>query len=344
METFSSDTTLEEKIEQQPKSSQASIFETIRRFLYKNPLNTKAEEYLKKLESDLILEPTECMQRNINELISSLGGNAEVLSCVQMGAKASAKSKLEVTQTKIIQRAIDDEKLHLISKALDFLNDEIFTDSQNPYFVLIDELDTSWIIKERKYRLIRALIETIKAFRKVRHVKIIIALRTDLYHRIITATKDEGFQQEKYETFLLPMEWKNDDLLELVNKRINQIFISRYTSQPITFNDIAPEKANDIKCFDYLIERTFLRPRHIIMFINACITKSVGKSKFTWTTVKEAEALYSGQRKTAIKDEWGETYGLIDQAFNLLESIGNSDFEIGSISAELNRRNCARYN
>ena len=50
-----------------------------------------------------------------------------------------------------------------------------------------------------KYKLIRALIETIKSFRQVRSVKIVVSLRLDLLQRVISETRDSGFQSEKYE-------------------------------------------------------------------------------------------------------------------------------------------------
>jgi len=175
----------------------------------------------------------------------------------------------------------------------------------------------------------------VRTFRKVTNIKIIVALRTDLYDRIINATKDEGFQHEKHNTFLLPIQWQKNQLFELVDKRINEVFKSHYTKQAVNFHSITPEKVSGRKCFDYIIERTFNRPRHIILFFNACILESQGKSKFTQQTIKEAERIYSNQRLQAIKDEWGESFNFIDQTMQMLEMIGLTNFEIGSIEKDI---------
>ena len=300
--------------------------------ILKGNVQSKISEYLDELEDDFWLEPNECIQKNTEEMIRILEGSVGLKGIGSLDVKQIKSDKIEFQK---IQKAIDHNKIQILSKIFDVLDDEIFTDAQNPFFIFIDELDTDWVIKQRKYQLIRALIETIKAFRNIKNVKIIIALRTDLYDRIISATRDEGFQQEKYQTYLLPLHWDKGELYELVNKRISEVFKSRYTSQSVIFNDIAPEKINDTKCFDYLYERTFQRPRHIIMFINTCILESVGKNKFTQTSVKEAEKEYSSQRLEAIKDEWGESYGFIEQSLEMLQEIGRSNFEISSISEEL---------
>lgn len=214
------------------------------------------------------------------------------------------------------------------------MNDDVFTDKMEPVYVLIDELDTNWVSSNIKYELIRALIETIRTFRKVENIKIIIALRKDLYDRIITKTRDEGFQAEKYKTFLLQVKWQKDELRNLVNTQIDYVFKSRYTKQKATLADIAPLKVGQSETFDYFYNRTFRRPRHIIMFVNECIKHSTNKAKFTASTIREAENSYSEDRLNAIKDEWAESYGLIDNGIKLIEQINKNTFRLNSITQQ----------
>lgn len=296
-----------------------------------NNQDNKVTDYINKLDGEFWLEPTECIKKNSEELVDNIHGSLEAFGIGKIGGSLINTRTFDVTEKRKIQRAIDDTQIQIIAKVITFLNEEVFTDNQNPFFVLIDELDTNWVHKNRKYQLIRALIEAIKAFKKIRNVKIIIALRNDLYERIISKTKDEGFQQEKYQTYLLPVKWDKDELFQLINKRINEVFKSRYTTQTVTFHDIAPHEVKGRKCFDYLYERTFERPRHIIMFINSCIEKSAGKNKFTQDTIKDAESEYSTLRKQAVLDEWGESYGFIENALQIIGSIKQPKFQISII-------------
>ena len=165
-----------------------------------NNQDNKVTDYINKFDGEFWLEPTECIKKNSEELVDNIHGSLEAFGIGKIGGSLINTRTFDVTEKRKIQRAIDDTQIQIIAKVITFLNEEVFTDNQNPFFVLIDELDTNWVHKNRKYQLIRALIEAIKAFKKIRNVKIIIALRNDLYERIISKTKDEGFQQEKFHT------------------------------------------------------------------------------------------------------------------------------------------------
>lgn len=86
---------------------------------------------------------------------------------------------------------------------------------------MIDQLDEDWAETETRYRFIRALIEEIKSFRNLPQVKILVALRQDLLEIVFDRTRDAGFQEEKYEAYLLPLKWTENELEQLIEKRIN---------------------------------------------------------------------------------------------------------------------------
>ena len=91
----------------------------------------------------------------------------------------------------------------------------------------------NWVEGEFRYRLIRALIETIKSWTKVTNLKLIVALRTDLLDRVYERTKSEGFQREKYEDYEIPIEWTKPALLTLVERRIGQLYKRQYTKAEV---------------------------------------------------------------------------------------------------------------
>jgi hypothetical protein len=90
------------------------------------------------------------------------------------------------------------------------------------YYILIDQLDENWADDATRYRLIRALIETMSGLnRKVRQAKVVIALRTDLFEQVLTNTTDSGFQGEKYRGHVLVLTWKRKALEELLDRRVS---------------------------------------------------------------------------------------------------------------------------
>jgi len=83
-----------------------------------------------------------------------------------------------------------------------------------------------------------------------------------------------------------------------------------------------------------MIVRSFRRPRHLIMYMNECIRLSDGKGKFTQQIIRSAEASYSKIRLNAIKDEWGESFELIDYAFQFLSSNNKASFKVENIQED----------
>jgi hypothetical protein len=68
-------------------------------------------------------------------------------------------------------------------------------DERQSYYVLIDDLDSEWAGGEgTQYALIRALIESLKTFRRIPNLKIIVAMREDLYEATLRTTTDKHFQ------------------------------------------------------------------------------------------------------------------------------------------------------
>jgi hypothetical protein len=102
----------------------------------------------------------------------------------------------------------------------------------------------------------------------VSQAKIIIALRWDLLDRVYRITRDNGFQEEKYESLYLTVDWSRSDLLALLEKRINFLIKRRYTDQRVTYGEILPSRVGQEKGPDYFIERTLMRPRDAISFFN----------------------------------------------------------------------------
>lgn len=223
--------------------------------------------------------------------------------------EAGAAHKLEEDQkADIIHRAqdvINSIQIAELTKVIDFL-DEVLDDPQKRYYIFIDKLDERWVEDTFRFRLIRALIETTRDFHTVRHAKIIAAIRKDLLWRVFDETRGPGFQQEKYESRCLQITWTRTDLEEILNQRVNRLVQRRYTkSEPVNLRDIITGKVNRIEDpIEYILDRTLLRPRDAIYFLNCAINKAEGEVRITQSTIKEAEGEYSESRLHALADEW----------------------------------------
>ena len=233
------------------------------------------------------------------------------------GAKSlSLETKSEIKS--LANSAVNQIQIQKLNEILDTLEEEAFNDNQKAYHILIDRLDENWAETETRCRFIRALIEEIKSFRKLKLVKMFAAIRQDLLEIVLDKTRDAGFQQEKYEAYFLYIKWNKEDLKKLLERRVSKVYEHQYTKHNVTFEDIFPKPKQGQAAIDFLIERTLLRPRDIIQFANECFLQSESMPYITWRKMTAAEHIYSTKRLKSLLEEWAEYYPSLKYSIELL--------------------------
>ncbi|SDK34404.1 hypothetical protein SAMN04487954_1153 [Billgrantia gudaonensis] len=304
--------------------------------LKKDKPKKKAIEYLQKW-GDQFWEETE---DRVREVVSSIetelsGGFSSSAFNLQGGAEA-AKKLTETERREVVNKskgAIQKIQIKELGEVVSFLAEDVFTDRQKKYFVLIDRLDENWASDDIKYKILRALIEEMRTFRSITTLKLVVAMRLDVVERIFSEANDTGFQEEKYRDLMMPLMWSQEHLQELVEKRINYLLRYKYTSQSINFDDIFPGKVGKRKTFEYILQRTFNRPRDVITYVNYVLDASVGKSSITQDVVRGVEEQYSEDRSRSIIDEWVSIYPNLSVFLPLLDNRQDG-FRLGSIDGE----------
>ncbi|MGY3170846.1 hypothetical protein ACVWYU_000219 [Pseudomonas sp. TE12234] len=265
------------------------------------------KEITRKLESDT--------KSTIGVKYSGIGLNSASVS------RLSDQERIEVSQR--ASQVVSGLQIRKLNEVLDLLAEHSFSDPQKKFFILIDQLDEEWAATETRVRFIRALIEEIKTFRKIRQAKIIAALRKDLLDQVFDKTRDSGFQQEKYESYLMTLKWSADDLSNLIETRLNEVFKSQYTRQRIKFTDLFPKprKGGGQTSIDFIIERTLRRPRDALQFVNECFAIAYERERISWRAMLAAEAQYSEKRLKSLKEEWGDVFPSFEDTVEILRNI-----------------------
>ncbi len=230
-----------------------------------------------------------------------------------------------------------------LQEVIKLLSEEVFDDSGPDYYLLIDDLDRGWADDRIRYKLVRALIESIKRLRRIRKVKILISMRTDLLEAVFSNTRDSGFQEDKYEDYFVRLKWSNDELRDLVNKRVS--FMVRDKYQPTaeaSVRKLFDAKVDKNPMLKYIISRTLNRPRDVIVFINECIQQASGQEKITAENVKSAEAIYSKKRVDALTQEWLSIYPHVNTHIEFLRGLP-SKFKVKDVSFEHIQANLLNY-
>jgi hypothetical protein len=263
-----------------------------------------------------------------DDLKQELGAKyKDIGASLSKGNKKSKEESLEIknkAETVISKLQADD-----LIKIIDILGGDVFNNIQRKYFIVIDDLDKEWVTQQIVYDLIGSMIEVIKEFQiKFSGVKIIIALRENLYKIIFSGKKHRGGQREKIASLYLQLSWNKDELTQLMNRRLQIL-----TNNQLDIKSSFAKSGSRKNSFDYIIERTFMRPRDIISYFNKIIENANNKSQFTDNMVKIAEEEYSHERLQALEDEWYDNFGEIKYIYNFLIGI-NDGFNFVNIKAD----------
>lgn len=305
------------------EESKSGFLTVLFQLVNRNKQNEQAIDYLKKWGESFWKETEYRVKEITNKFEGELGGSisATVQGIINLNSSAARKlseeQKFEIVHK--AQEVVNSVQIAELSKVMKLLNEVLVADSQRKYYIIIDKLDEDWVEDRLRFRLIRALIETALDFVNIDNVKIIFALRNDLLERVYRYTRDSGFQEEKYRSCLLELKWTRPQLIDLLDIRIKQLVREQYTSQNVTHEDLLPKKMRGKqKAIDYMLDRTLMRPRDLILFFNECIRQANGEPIISAAALKEAEGIYSRDRLRALADEW---YGLYPNLFEIVSLL-----------------------
>jgi hypothetical protein len=283
----------------------------------------KAVTYLREWEGKFWIT----MDQNIKELTEKIENAVRAELGVeidkfkaggQYDKRLSVDKKTEFVSR--VRKIINSEQLSELGSVVDLLSDVESEGGHKHYYILVDKLDENWVDAAVRFKLIRGLIESLKAFRKIRGLKILVAARSDVLERVVQETKDLTFQREKLDDYFVHLKWNKPLLKELVDRRVQQLFRKQYTQAPITFDDVFKSRVGNLDPFDYMVERTLMRPRDVIAFVNECLNEAQGNYEVTATVIKRAEAQFSTKRRASIEQEWQSAYPSIRRLTNFLSS------------------------
>lgn len=301
-----------------------SFLETLERAVRPGSSKAKALDYVREW-GDRFWEETETRVKELTQKIEREIGASVGTDLFGAAAKVDGAQTLSAEQrTEIKTRAtavVNKIQIKRLSEVIDLLAEDVFDDPQRRFYVVIDNLDDNWSSLDSRCRIIRALIEELKTFRAIGPLKIIVALRRDLLATVFDRTRDSGFQEEKYDAYLLPIRWTEEELAELVNKRINATFEHQYSRGEIGFSDMFPSSRGGQAAIDFILTRTLRRPRDVIQFVNEAFALAEGRPRISWEVLRKAEGIYSEKRLKALFEEWHTVFPALRTAIELLRGM-----------------------
>jgi hypothetical protein len=307
--------------------AKGNILAQLRDRLKRNPAKAMALQYLDEFGDKFWCETDERVRQITESFVEQisragqLGGEA-----VGIPAKLSAGSEnthsTEIKQEFVnrYQTIVNNAQMPRLNDMIVILNDEILDSHHHFTYLVIDDLDKEWVDERLANTLIRCLFRAVADMVRVTNLKILIALRTNIFRQLDYGAHTHGGQEEKFKGMSLSLHWTRGDLKNLLEERAIAASSFYNIDPPLELSQLLPNtnrsRGNPI---DYILDRTLMRPRDAILFLNACLRKATGKRSISWEDIHQAESEYSQDRLDALRDEWKNPYPDIDKVLQFFK-------------------------
>lgn len=293
-------------------------------FAKQDRAKSEALQYLRDWGEDFWKEPENRIRTVTNNLEKRIAGRLGTdIGAVKASLEASGDEQ-QLDRTTIIQTSqeiVKDIQVKRLADTKRLVRQDILTDPQKPYYIVIDDLDKHWIERRFAYDLIAALIYVVGDYAKMDNIQVLPALRTNLIDQIREHYSPQGEQRIKRETLYVRIGWNRTQLIRMMDQRVRALLRGYYGGE-VGLNRILPDqKLHGDYPEDYILKRTLMRPRGFIHYMNLCIKEAVNKQGITWSIIKNVENQYSRDRLHMLEDEWEENYPGLGPAFEIFTEI-----------------------
>ena len=306
---------------EQKQNALYNLFNALKR----DPGKTKAVQYLEEFGDKFWCETDERV-RQIAETFEkkvNAGGN---LDAEVKAVSIHASSNIEHGHTQEIrqelkmkyQRIVNETQLPRLNEMIGILHNVALDSPQHLTYLLIDDLDKDWVDEDIANTLIRCLFEAVIDMQSVQYLKILVALRTNIFEQLDYGQQRRGSQEEKVRGLALHIHWTRNDLKALLEQRTEVACRLYNIDPPKSLAELLPNKNPQRgDPLNTILDKTLMRPRDAIFFLNACLRQAAGRDRISWEHIHVAEKEYSEERLHALRDEWKDPYFDIDKVLRL---------------------------
>lgn len=242
-------------------------------------------------------------------------------------------SKLQAGRTNSVGRQVQlalEEAWHvpMLNEVLNLLQEDLL--SGHKHWILIDDLDKAFAdVRGISSKFTRCLFEVILEMSRIRQVRFLVALRTNIFNRL------RFYQSEKIQAYCIHLRWSDEELVEMLETRVRwSVQKEAVFGKEGVFARSVRDGQRNVGTADYLLERTLRRPRDLIRFAQLCLAEAVGTPRVTSGHIQAAEELYSSDRLDAVIDEWRDEYPSLGNLLSPFHGLPRS-FDFGQLSEVL---------
>ncbi len=293
-----------------------SVLQTIKGLVGKDQAKLKAIDYVDQFGDKFWVDTDERVKQIAESFEQKIKAGAGIGSTLP-GLSANLSTDLEGTGRQEVkselalrfQKIVDETQLARL-QAMMRLMDERIMPQKYPYtYLVIDDLDNDWVESDIASLLIRSLIQTVIDFKVIRRLKILVALRNNIFEQLQWTEHGHGGQEEKVRGLAVWLRWTEGDLRALLHGRAEVACRFYGIDPPRSLSEMLPKpnKASGDP-ISSILSHTLMRPRDPIVFLNEAFREATGRSTISWVNLHAAERRYSHDRLSALRDEWAKPY------------------------------------
>lgn len=308
-------------------AAKTNFLNALRDILKRDQSKRAALDYLDEFEGKFWCETDErvrdIVERYAREIEGTGGAKVSLDAVGEIGASGRTTINVSAEERRQLvdryKQLVNKTQLPRLNKMINVLKEDILSSDQHYTYIIIDDLDKEWVDERLTNDLILCLFRTVNDLKKVYNLKVLVALRTNIFEELDFGQRSGG-QEEKFRSLILRMQWTRTEIENVLDQRV-KVAAFKYRLPGIeSARDLLPARNKTRgSAIDYIIDRTLLRPRDAIAFMNECLTAASGKARITWDAIFAAEIPYSNKRLLALRDEWKPTYFGIEHVLRTFE-------------------------
>lgn len=202
------------------------------------------------------------------------------------------------------------------------------------FTLLIDRVDESWDGSDEAVILLMALMHAcVELSASETCIRPLLFLRENIFERV----REIDNEFARLETCVVSMDWTREQLLEMIERRLNLPFNTKLPLRGPTwdyFFEGTEGKSSQSMVFDYCQER----PRDILIYCSFAIeaAQSHRKERVSLEDLQEARRRFSDSRLKDLGDEYAENYPQIQYVLSKFYGLGK-EYTSGGIQSFLDR-------
>ncbi|MGB8480928.1 MAG: hypothetical protein WCE63_19155 [Acidobacteriaceae bacterium] len=207
------------------------------------------------------------------------------------------------------------------------ISSESTSDSRMQQIVLIDRLDDEWDDSDKAVVLVMALMHACVEIRSATTaIRPMVFLRENVFDRV--RQLDSEFS--RLETSIVTLDWTRELLRELIERRLNEGLISKFSLDGSTWKMFFG--GDPVASQDFVFSYCQYRPRDVLLYSSTALSlaQSHQQNQIEQRDLVDARRSFSENRLKELADEYADNYPQLSVILTRFFSLG-TEYTIGSI-------------